>query len=148
MVPSHPPECSAIGLDLLYTLCFGHHISLGKHQLIGYCLLYNLIHRAPSRKISHHRHHSNHASMERDEVYVPHTRKELNVPSLPNSEIDWDEIFGDTPIYTLLLLIRQQLLAFPAYLVMNISGKELDTYILGLTKVPRTHRAERIPPIY
>lgn len=76
-----------------------------------------------SWKISHHRHHSNHASMERDEVYVPATRKELNIPSKPSSEIDWDEIFGDTPIYTLFLLIRQQLLAFPAYLLVNISGQ-------------------------
>ncbi|KAJ1307325.1 hypothetical protein OPQ81_001431 [Rhizoctonia solani] len=77
-----------------------------------------------SWKISHHRHHSNHASMERDEVYIPPTRAELNIPSIPNSEIDWDEIFGDTPIYTLFLLIRQQLLAFPAYLIMNVSGQK------------------------
>ncbi|CAE6529509.1 unnamed protein product [Rhizoctonia solani] len=77
-----------------------------------------------SWKISHHRHHSNHASMERDEVYVPSTRTELKIPSAPNSEIDWDEIFGDTPIYTLFLLIKQQLLAFPAYLLINVSGQK------------------------
>ena len=69
-----------------------------------------------SWKISHHRHHCNHASMERDEVYVPKTRADLGIPDLPSHEIDWNEIFGDTPIYTLFLLIRQQLLAFPAYL--------------------------------
>ncbi|QRW17729.1 hypothetical protein RhiXN_02653 [Rhizoctonia solani] len=62
--------------------------------------------------------------MERDEVYVPQTRMELNIPSKPDSEIDWDEIFGDTPIYTLFLLIRQQVLAFPAYLLMNVSGQK------------------------
>ena len=54
--------------------------------------------------------------MERDEVYVPKTRKDLGIPDKPNHQIDWDEIFGDTPIYTLYTLIRQQLLAFPAYL--------------------------------
>jgi len=54
--------------------------------------------------------------MERDEVYVPKTRADLGIPDLPSHEIDWNEIFGDTPIYTLFLLIRQQLLAFPAYL--------------------------------
>ena len=54
--------------------------------------------------------------MERDEVYVPKTREDLNIPDKPNDEIDWDEIFGDTPIYTLYMLIRQQVLAFPAYL--------------------------------
>ncbi|KDN50697.1 hypothetical protein RSAG8_01195, partial [Rhizoctonia solani AG-8 WAC10335] len=76
-------------------------------------------------------HHSNHASMERDEVYVPSARAELNIPSAPNPEIDWDEIFGDTPIYTLFRLIRQQLLAFPAYLLMNVSdhGAEATLYL-------------------
>ncbi|KAK7693162.1 hypothetical protein QCA50_002728 [Cerrena zonata] len=77
-----------------------------------------------SWKISHHRHHMSHASMERDEVYVPKTRSDLGIPNLPNNEIDWDEYFGDTPIYTLYMLCRQQLLAFPAYLVMNVSGQK------------------------
>ncbi|TFK22249.1 delta 12 fatty acid epoxygenase [Coprinopsis marcescibilis] len=77
-----------------------------------------------SWKISHHRHHSNHASMERDEVYVPQTREDLGIPEKANHEIDWDELFGDTPIYTLYALIRQQLLAFPAYLLYNVSGQK------------------------
>jgi hypothetical protein len=54
--------------------------------------------------------------MERDEVYVPKTREDLGIPDEPSHKIDWDEVFGDTPIYTLLMLIRQELLAFPAYL--------------------------------
>ncbi|KAH9475531.1 Delta(12) fatty acid desaturase [Psilocybe cubensis] len=77
-----------------------------------------------SWRISHHRHHSNHASMERDEVYVPKTREDLGIPDKANEEIDWDEIFGDTPIYTLYMLIRQQVLAFPAYLLFNVSGQK------------------------
>ncbi|KAI3607453.1 delta-12 fatty acid desaturase [Moniliophthora roreri] len=75
-----------------------------------------------SWKISHHRHHCNHASMERDEVYVPKTRKDLGIPV--DGPIDWDEIFGDTPLYTLIMLVRQQLLAFPAYLLFNVSGQK------------------------
>jgi len=54
--------------------------------------------------------------MERDEVYVPKTRTDLGIPQKPNHEIDWDELFGDTPIYTFYMLMRQQLFAFPAYL--------------------------------
>jgi len=77
-----------------------------------------------SWKISHHRHHSNHASMERDEVYVPKTREDLGIPNKPNDQINWEEIFGDTPIYTLYMLIRQQVLAFPAYLLFNVSGQK------------------------
>ena len=57
--------------------------------------------------------------MERDEVYVPKTRSDLGIPNLPSHEIDWEEYFGDTPIYTLYMLLRQQFLAFPAYLSMS-----------------------------
>ena len=55
--------------------------------------------------------------MERDEVYVPKTRSDLGIPQEDeHHKIDYDEYFGDTPIYTLYMLLRQQLLAFPAYL--------------------------------
>ncbi|KAJ7510608.1 fatty acid desaturase-domain-containing protein, partial [Mycena galericulata] len=76
-----------------------------------------------SWKISHHRHHISHASMERDEVYVPKTRSDLGIP-LPATHINYEEIFGDTPLFTLFMLIRQQLLAFPAYLLLNSSGQK------------------------
>ncbi|TFY70490.1 hypothetical protein EVG20_g2522 [Dentipellis fragilis] len=77
-----------------------------------------------SWRISHHRHHSNHASMERDEVYVPKTRSDLGIPRDVNRPIDYEEYFGDTPLYTLFMLVRQQLLAFPAYLLFNVSGQK------------------------
>ncbi|KAG6889934.1 tRNA-dihydrouridine synthase 3 [Termitomyces sp. Mi166 len=75
-------------------------------------------------KISHHRHHSNHASMERDEVYVPKTRSDLGLKKEGHPDLDYDEILGDTPIYTLYMLVRQQVLAFPAYLLFNVSGQK------------------------
>lgn len=71
-----------------------------------------------SWKISHHRHHMHHGSMERDEVYVPKTRADLGIPV--GQSIDWEEHFGDTPLYTLFTLVRQQLFAFPAYLRMSL----------------------------
>ncbi|KAK7050206.1 tRNA-dihydrouridine(47) synthase [NAD(P)(+)] [Favolaschia claudopus] len=77
-----------------------------------------------SWKFSHHRHHSSHASMERDEVYVPKTRSDLGIPQQVHDESIYDEILGDTPIYTLFMLIRQQLLGFPAYLMFNVSGQK------------------------
>ncbi|KAM5531366.1 hypothetical protein V8D89_014959 [Ganoderma adspersum] len=84
-----------------------------------------------SWKISHHRHHCNHASMERDEVYVPKTRSDLGIPEErghghdhDHGKIDYDEYLGDTPIYTLCMLLRQQLFAFPAYLFINVSGQK------------------------
>ena len=74
--------------------------------------------------------------MERDEVYVPKTRKDLGIPDKPNHQIDWDEIFGDTPIYTLYTLIRQQLLAFPAYL----RGCQTDLLGASLTHINSLQR--------
>ena len=53
--------------------------------------------------------------MERDEVYVPKTRSDLGIPK-EDGTFDYEDYFGDTPIYTLYMLIRQQVLAFPAYL--------------------------------
>lgn len=61
----------------------------------------------------------NHGSMERDEVYVPKTRSDLGLPKDDDHTFDYEEYFGDTPIYTLLILVRQQLLAFPAYLRLS-----------------------------
>ncbi|KAF7790452.1 hypothetical protein EIP86_001407 [Pleurotus ostreatoroseus] len=59
--------------------------------------------------------------MERDEVYVPKTREDLGIPEeRAGVKIDYDEYFGDTPVYTLYMLVRQQLLAFPAYLPNSI----------------------------
>ncbi|KAI0634237.1 fatty acid desaturase-domain-containing protein [Trametes polyzona] len=82
-----------------------------------------------SWKFGHHRHHSNHGSMEKDEVYVPKTRAELGIPPAGDGEgddegFDWDEYFGDTPAYTLFMLVRQQLFAFEAYLIYNVSGQK------------------------
>jgi len=78
-----------------------------------------------SWKVSHHRHHSNHASMERDEVYVPKTRSDLGLREEGDLRgLNYDEILGDTPVYTLFLLIVQQLMAFPAYLLFNVSGQK------------------------
>ena len=59
-----------------------------------------------------------HGSMEKDEVYVPRTRSEYNIPlsSQEGEGIDYDEYLGDAPLYTLFRLIIQQPIAFPAYL--------------------------------
>lgn len=53
--------------------------------------------------------------MARDETFVPSTRSDRGIVE-DNGRVDYDEIFGDTPLYTLLLLIRQQIFGFPAYL--------------------------------
>ncbi|KAJ7123131.1 linoleoyl phosphatidylcholine delta-12 acetylenase [Mycena epipterygia] len=88
---------------------------------IGFVLHTALLTPYFSWKFVHHRHHSNHASMENDEVYVPRTRQELHLPA--HEEDNLEEYFGDTPLYTVFSLLRQQFLAFPAYLLFNVSGQ-------------------------
>ncbi|KAI5829900.1 hypothetical protein K523DRAFT_273386 [Schizophyllum commune Tattone D] len=100
------------------------------NDVVGYIIHTLLLTPYFSWKISHHRHHSNHASMERDEVYVPKTRADLGLPRAHAARaIDYDEILGDTPVYTLFMLVKQQLVAFPAYLLFNVSGQK--TYPKG-----------------
>ncbi|EKM52302.1 uncharacterized protein PHACADRAFT_186478 [Phanerochaete carnosa HHB-10118-sp] len=82
-----------------------------------------------SWKISHHRHHSNHASMERDEVYVPWTRAELNIPDDEDGTVNYEEYLGDTPLYTLAMLIGQQMFAFPAYLYPSDKAQSLNWFV-------------------
>ncbi|KAJ7628803.1 fatty acid desaturase-domain-containing protein [Roridomyces roridus] len=102
---------------------FSAHSSV--NDTIGFILHSALFTPFFSWKYSHHRHHSNHASMERDEVYVPQTRSDLGLPQEPvHDESIYEELLGDTPIYTLYMLIRQQVLAFPAYLLFNVSGQK------------------------
>ncbi|KAJ7784936.1 fatty acid desaturase-domain-containing protein [Mycena maculata] len=119
------------GLAFTGLWVIGHecgHSAFSPHGIvndtIGFILHSALFTPFFSWKYSHHRHHSNHASMERDEVYVPKTRSDLGLPQEIHDESIYEELLGDTPIYTLFMLIRQQVLAFPAYLLFNVSGQK------------------------
>lgn len=116
------------GLILTGIWVIGHecgHGAFSRHQgindVIGFIIHTSLWTPYFSWKISHHRHHISSGSMEKDQVYVPKTRSDLGIP--PNAtSLDYHEILGDTPLYTLFMLVRQQVLGFPAYLCFNISG--------------------------
>lgn len=143
------------GLVLTGVWVIGHECGHGAfspyawlNDLVGYTLHTLLWTPYFSWKISHHRHHMNHASMERDEVYVPKTRTDLGLPSKEQEKehgIDWDDYFGDTPIWTLMMLIRQQVLAFPAYLrKFPRLGFSLSSHFLFSDKCIRTARLSPI----
>ena len=57
----------------------------------------------------------NHGSMERDETWVPLTRSEMNLPPA-DEKFDYEEYFGDTPLWTLGVLVVRQVIAFQCYL--------------------------------
>ncbi|KAF9043625.1 hypothetical protein BDZ89DRAFT_1059542, partial [Hymenopellis radicata] len=119
------------GLAFTGLWVMGHECGHGAFSSNKYIcdILGSLLHTALltpywSWKYVHRRHHSNHASLECDEVYIPHTRSELGLPQPGHDDGQFEEYFGDTPIYTMLMLVRQQVLAFPAYLWFNASGQK------------------------
>ena len=56
--------------------------------------------------------------------YVPSTRSQLGLPPKSQGSINHEEYLGDTPIYSLFKLLRQQLFGFPVYLLTNASGQK------------------------
>ena len=82
--------------------------------------------------------------MERDETYVPKTRSDLGIPADATSN-EVEHLFEDTPLYTLFMLIRQQIFAFDAYLCewytalplyINLTYQEVYN-VSGQMKYPR-----------
>ncbi|KAF8496630.1 hypothetical protein JB92DRAFT_3084729 [Gautieria morchelliformis] len=140
----HPAAGGSRGLTFTGIWVIGHEalwprrFSASKTvcDVLGYVLHTALWTPYFSWRISHHRHHSNHASMEKDEVRAPTSASQ----GAAGKHIDYDEYFGDTPIYTLFMLVRQQLLAFPAYLLFNVSGRSTtpaNSIIFNPASAPR-----------
>ncbi|GJE99111.1 delta fatty acid desaturase [Phanerochaete sordida] len=118
------------GLVFMGLWVIGHecgHGGFSDHQwisdVVGYAIHTSMFTPYFSWKISHHRHHMNHASMENDEVYVPHTRSEYKIPEPSDDGPNYDEYLGDAPVYTLFKMVLMQLFAYPAYLIYNTSGQ-------------------------
>ncbi|KAJ3492009.1 hypothetical protein NLI96_g282 [Meripilus lineatus] len=62
-------------------------------------------------------------SVERDENYVPLTRKDYGLPDEKHCQpLDYHEIFEETPIYTLGRMLAMQLLGWQFYLFRNTLG--------------------------
>ncbi|KAJ6445172.1 oleate delta-12 desaturase [Purpureocillium lavendulum] len=74
-----------------------------------------------SWKISHGKHHKATGNMERDMVFVPRTR-EQQATRLGKLAHELGELAEDAPAYTLLMLIGQQLIGWPNYLMTNVTG--------------------------
>lgn len=74
-----------------------------------------------SWKFSHARHHRYHNHMEKDTVFVPHRKSEMEArkskPTL--AEKIMDHSAADTPVVTFCALIFHQLFGWPAYILVN-----------------------------
>lgn len=76
-----------------------------------------------SWKISHGKHHKATGHLERDMVFMPRTREEQAAKRGYLLE-EMHELLEDTPIYTTTMLIGQQLIGWPWYLVANVTGHD------------------------
>ena len=65
-------------------------------------------------------------SVERDENYVPRTRRDYSLPSESTATpADYHEIFEETPIYTLLRMLLMQVVGWQYYLCSNVMGSPM-----------------------
>lgn len=74
-----------------------------------------------SWQISHSKHHKATGNMERDMVFVPRTREE-QASRLGKFVHELSELAEDAPAFTLTMLIAQQLVGWPNYLMTNVTG--------------------------
>ncbi|CAK5272323.1 unnamed protein product [Mycena citricolor] len=90
-------------------------IATGRISTAQYCLRHFLLTPYFSWRFVHHCHYSHHASIKNDKVYMPCTRSDLKLPE-QSEGLELEELFSDTPLYTLTMLIIQEFITFPAYL--------------------------------
>jgi omega-6 fatty acid desaturase (delta-12 desaturase) len=72
-------------------------------------------------QISHRKHHKATGNMERDMVFVPRTR-EQQATRLGKMAHELAHLTEETPAFTLLMLVMQQLVGWPNYLITNVTG--------------------------
>ncbi len=91
------------------------------NNLIGWILHSSLLVPYFSWQMSHSAHHKATGNMERDMVFVPRTREE-HASRVGKMVHELTELTEETPLYTLMNLIGQQLFGWPYYLFANITG--------------------------
>ncbi|EGV62994.1 delta 12 fatty acid desaturase [Yamadazyma tenuis] len=75
-----------------------------------------------SWKYSHSMHHKSTGNLARDMTFVPKNKQEY---LKAKGAVDLDDLLEDSPIYTLVQLVVQQLFGWIAYLFANVSGQRL-----------------------
>ncbi|XP_024630932.2 LOW QUALITY PROTEIN: omega-6 fatty acid desaturase, endoplasmic reticulum isozyme 1-like, partial [Medicago truncatula] len=112
--------CILTGVWVIAHEC-GHH-AFSNYQwlddLVGFILHTSLLVPYFSWKISHRRHHSNTASLERDEVFVPK----------PKSNVGWYSKYLNNPLGRALTLLITLTLGWPLYLAFNVFGRPYDRF--------------------
>ncbi|KAF2966699.1 hypothetical protein GQX73_g6871 [Xylaria multiplex] len=93
------------------------------NDTVGWILHSSLLVPYFSWKISHGKHHKATGNIERDMVFVPKTREE-KASRLGKLVHELSELGEETPIVTFIMLIGQQLIGWPNYLMTNVTGHD------------------------
>jgi omega-6 fatty acid desaturase (delta-12 desaturase) len=111
------------GLWVLAHECGHQSFSTSKvfNDTVGWIVHSSLLVPYFSWKISHGKHHKATGHMDRDMVFRPKTREEY-ASFIGRKSSELSELMEETPIWTLLMLIGQQLAGWPLYLTMNTTG--------------------------
>ncbi|KAJ7623255.1 delta-12 fatty acid desaturase [Roridomyces roridus] len=120
----------AQGIILTGWWCMAHEAGHGTlsnqnwiNHVVGFLMHTFLLTPFYAWRVSHHAHHKATMSVERDENYVPRTRKDCGLPDELAAKLsDYHEIFEDAPIYTLLRIAVMQVFGWPMYLFTNAMG--------------------------
>ncbi|KAK7432118.1 Oleate hydroxylase fah12 [Neonectria magnoliae] len=91
------------------------------NDVTGWVLHSSLLVPYFSWQISHRKHHKATGNMERDMVFVPRTR-EQQASRLGKFVHELSELTEETPLFTLTMLVLQQLVGWPNYLLTNVTG--------------------------
>ncbi|KAJ7743780.1 fatty acid conjugase [Mycena metata] len=99
------------------------HGTISDSSWINDTLGYSLFTPYFAWRSTHRAHHKATGSMERDESYVPAVRSDLGLKSENIKQgLDYHEVFEDTPIYTLVVMLFMQLFGLQLYFATNIMG--------------------------
>ncbi|KAI1401853.1 Delta(12) fatty acid desaturase [Hypoxylon fuscum] len=111
------------GLWVLAHECGHQSFSTSKvlNDTVGWTLHSSLLVPYFSWKISHGKHHKATGHMQRDMVFVPKTRDE-KASRLGKLVHELGELGEETPIVTFAMLLGQQLIGWPNYLMTNVTG--------------------------
>ncbi|KAI4869190.1 Delta(12) fatty acid desaturase [Hypoxylon rubiginosum] len=134
-VPSYPARFALWGLYTFLQGLFGTGIWVLAHECghqsfstskvlndtVGWILHSSLLVPYFSWKISHGKHHKATGHLERDMVFVPKTREE-RASRIGKLAHELSELGEETPIVTFLMLLGQQLIGWPNYLMTNVTG--------------------------
>lgn len=113
------------GLWVLAHECGHGAFSPSKHfnNLVGWIVHSSLLVPYFSWQMSHSKHHKATGHMERDMVFVPRTR-EQHATRIGKLAHELAELTEETPIHTFMMLVLQQLVGWPNYLMTNVTGHD------------------------